>query len=191
MRRLGDLLIAGAIIIFTMPLMAISALAIKWDGFGPELYRQERIGLNGRRFMLLKFRSMVVNAEPDGRPVWAAERDARITRVGRFIRRARVDELPQLFNVLGGDMSVVGPRPERPYFVDQLTKIIPFYAERHKVKPGITGWAQINYPYGASIEDARRKLSYDLYYIKNCGFVLDLLILISTVRVAVSNWGAR
>ena len=122
MRRLGDLIIAGAMIIFTMPLMAISALAIKWDGFGPELYRQERIGLNGRRFMLLKFRSMVVNAEPDGRPVWAAERDARITRVGRFIRRARVDELPQLFNVLGGDMSVVGPRPERPYFVDQLTK---------------------------------------------------------------------
>ena len=122
MRRLGDLLIAGAIIIFTMPLMAISALAIKWDGFGPELYRQERIGLNGRRFMLLKFRSMVVNAEPDGRPVWAAERDARITRVGRFLRRARIDEFPQLFNVLCGDVSVVGPRPERPYFVDQLTK---------------------------------------------------------------------
>ena len=122
MRRLGDLLIAGAIIIFTMPLMAISALAIKWDGFGPELYRQERVGLNGRRFMLLKFRSMVVNAEPDGRPVWAAERDARITRVGRFLRRARIDEFPQLFNVLCGDVSVVGPRPERPYFVDQLTK---------------------------------------------------------------------
>jgi len=122
MRRLGDLLIAGAIIIFTMPLMAISALAIKWDGFGPVLYRQERVGLNGRRFMLLKFRSMVVNAEPDGRPVWAAERDARITRVGRFLRRARIDEFPQLFNVLCGDVSVVGPRPERPYFVDQLTK---------------------------------------------------------------------
>ena len=122
MRRLGDLLIAGTIIIFTMPLMAISALAINWDGFGPVLYRQERVGLNGRRFMLLKFRSMVVNAEPDGRPVWAAERDARITRVGRFLRRARIDEFPQLFNVLCGDVSVVGPRPERPYFVDQLTK---------------------------------------------------------------------
>src|SRR6516165_3382823 len=130
---------------------------------------------------------MVLDAELDGRPVWAAERDIRITRVGRFIRCTRIDELPQLFNVLCGDMSVVGPRPERQYFVDQLTKVIPFFAERHKVKPGITGWAQINYPYGASIEDARRKLSYDLYYIKNCGFVLDLLILISTVRVAVSN----
>jgi lipopolysaccharide/colanic/teichoic acid biosynthesis glycosyltransferase len=171
--------------------MAISAIAIKWDSFGPVLYKQERVGFNGRRFMLLKFRSMVADAEPDGRPVWAAERDARITRVGQYIRRARIDELPQLFNVFCGDMSIVGPRPERPFFVDQLTKVIPCYAERHKVKPGITGWAQINYPYGASIEDARRKLSYDLYYIKNCSFVLDLLILISTVRVAVSKWGAR
>ena len=125
------------------------------------------MGLNGRRFMLLKFRSMVVDAEPDGRPVWAAVGDARITRVGRFIRRARIDELPQLFNVLRGDMSMVGPRPERPYFVDPLTKVIPFFAERQKVKPGITGWPQINYPYCASIEDARRKLPYDLFYIKN------------------------
>jgi exopolysaccharide biosynthesis polyprenyl glycosylphosphotransferase len=191
MRRVGDLLLAGALIIFTMPFMAILALVIKWDSFGPIFYKQERVGLDGRRFMLLKFRSMAVDAEPDGQPVWAAERDSRITRIGQFIRRARIDELPQLFNVLSGDMSMVGPRPERPYFVDQLTKVIPFFAERHKVKPGITGWAQINYPYGASIEDARKKLAYDLYYIKNCSFVLDLVILISTVRVAISKRGAR
>jgi exopolysaccharide biosynthesis polyprenyl glycosylphosphotransferase len=188
MRRVGDLIIACALIIVTLPFVAIVALAIKLDSFGPVFYRQERVGLNGRHFMLLKFRSMVVDAEPDGRRVWAAERDVRITRVGRFIRCARIDELPQLFNVLYGDMSVVGPRPERPYFVDQLTKAIPFFAERLKVKPGITGWAQINYPYGASIKDARRKLSYDLYYINNRNFALDLVILISTVRVAISRW---
>jgi lipopolysaccharide/colanic/teichoic acid biosynthesis glycosyltransferase len=191
MRRAGDLIIACALIIITLPFMAIVALAIKSDSLGPVFYRQERVGLNGRRFMLLKFLSMVDDAEPDGRPVWAEERDVRITRVGWFIRCTRIDELPQLFNVLCGDMSVIGPRPERPYFVDQLTKVIPSFAERHKVKPGITGWAQINYPYGASIEDARRKLAYDLYYIKNCNFVLDLVILISTVRVAISKRGAR
>jgi lipopolysaccharide/colanic/teichoic acid biosynthesis glycosyltransferase len=188
---MGDLIIACVLIIFTLPFMAIVALAIKWDSFGPVFYRQERVGLNGRRFMLLKFRSMVDDAEPDGRPVWASERDIRITRVGRLIRCTRIDELPQLFNVLCGDMSVIGPRPERPYFVDQLTKVIPYFAERHKVKPGITGWAQIKYPYGASIEDARKKLSYDLYYINNHNLVLDLVILISTVHVAVSTWGSR
>jgi exopolysaccharide biosynthesis polyprenyl glycosylphosphotransferase len=191
MRRVVDLTIACALIIFTLPFMAIVALAIKSDSFGPIFYRQERVGLNGRRFMLLKFRSMVDDAEPDGRPVWAAERDIRITRVGRFIRCTRIDELPQLFNVLCGNMSVVGPRPERPYFVDQLTKVIPFFAERHKVKPGITGWAQINYPYGASIKAAQEKLSYDLYYINNRNFALDLVILISTVHVVISKWGAR
>ena len=190
-RRFVDLIIACALIIFTLPFMAIVALAIKLDSFGPVLYKQELVGLNGRRFILLKFRSMVLDAEPDGRPVWAAERDIRITRVGRFIRCTRIDELPQLFNVLCGDMSVVGPRPERPYFVDQLTKVIPFFAERHKVKPGITGWAQINYPYGASIKAAREKLSYDLYYVNNRNFALDLVILISTVRVVISKWGAR
>jgi lipopolysaccharide/colanic/teichoic acid biosynthesis glycosyltransferase len=171
--------------------MTIVALAIKSDSFGPVFYRQERVGLNGLRFMLLKFRSMVLDAEPDGRPVWAVERDVRITRVGRFIGCTRIDELPQLFNVLCGDMSMVGPRPERPYFVDQLTKVIPFFAERHKVKPGITGWAQINYPYGASIKAAREKLSYDLYYIKNRNLALDLVILIATVSVVISKWGAR
>jgi exopolysaccharide biosynthesis polyprenyl glycosylphosphotransferase len=190
-RRAGDLIIACALIVVTLPFMAIVAFAIKSDSFGPVFYRQERVGLNGRRFTLLKFRSMVDDAEPDGRPVWAAERDVRITRVGRFIRCTRVDELPQLFNVLCGDMSVIGPRPERPYFVDQLIEVIPFFAERHKIKPGITGWAQINYPYGASIKDAREKLSYDLYYINNRNFALDLVILISTLRVVISKWGAR
>jgi lipopolysaccharide/colanic/teichoic acid biosynthesis glycosyltransferase len=186
--RAGHLIIP-ALIIVALPFMAIVALAIKLDSFGPVFYRQERVGLNGRRFMLLKFRSMVVDVEPDGRPVWAAEHDVRITRVGRFIRCTRIDELPQLFNVLCGDMRVVGPRPERPHFVDQLTKVIPFFAERHKVKPGITGWAQINYPYGASIEAAREKFSYDLYCINNRNFALDLVILISTVRVVISKMG--
>jgi exopolysaccharide biosynthesis polyprenyl glycosylphosphotransferase len=190
-KRVVDLLVACALIVFTLPLLAIVALAIKCDSRGPILYRQERVGLGGRRFMLLKFRSMVQNAESDGQPVWAAEKDVRVTPVGRIIRRLRIDELPQLLSVLRGDMSMVGPRPERPYFVNKLTDVIPFFAERHKVKPGITGWAQINYPYGASIEDAREKLAYDLYYTENRRLSLDLAILISTVRVVVSQQGAR
>ena len=190
-KRVVDLLVACALIVFTLPLLAIVALAIKCDSPGPILYRQERVGLGGRRFMLLKFRSMVQNAESDGQPVWAAEKDVRVTPVGRIIRRLRIDELPQLLSVLRGDMSMVGPRPERPYFVNKLTDVIPFFAERHKVKPGITGWAQINYPYGASIEDAREKLAYDLYYTENRRLSLDLAILISTVRVVVSQQGAR
>ena len=171
--------------------MGFVALVIKCDSVGPVFYRQERVGLGGRRFMLLKFRSMVQNAEPDRRPVWAAQQDDRLTRVGRVIRCVRIDELPQLFNVLSGTMSMVGPRPEPPYFVDQLTKIIPLFAERQKVKPGITGWAQINYPYGASVEDARKKLTYDLYYMENHSLLLDLSILISTVRVVIFRQGAR
>jgi exopolysaccharide biosynthesis polyprenyl glycosylphosphotransferase len=191
MKRVADLMIACVLIVFASPLMPIVALLIKLHSFGPVFYQQERVGLGGRRFMMLKFRSMVHDAEPDGRPVWAAERDSRITRIGRVIRSTRIDELPQLFNVLCGDMSMIGPRPERPYFVDQLTGILPSFAERHKVKPGITGWAQINYPYGASIEDARQKLSYDLYYAKNHNAILDLVILLSTVRVVIFKWGAR
>ena len=190
-KRVVDLLIACALIAFTLPLVAIVALAIKCDSPGPILYRQERVGLGGRRFMLLKFRSMVQNAESDGQPVWAAVNDVRVTPVGRIIRRLRIDELPQLLSVLRGDMSMVGPRPERPYFVDKLTDVIPSFAERQKVKPGITGWAQINYPYGASIEDAREKLAYDLYYSENRRLSLDLAILISTVRVVLSQQGAR
>src|SRR5258708_33492379 len=141
--------------------------------------------------MLLKFRSMRHDAEPDGRPVWAMPGDHRITRVGWFIRLTRIDELPQLFNVLRGEMSVVGPRPERPYFVERLAKIIPAFVERHRVKPGITGWAQVNYPYGASIEDARNKLAFDLYYASQRGLLMDLFILIATVRVVIFREGAR
>jgi exopolysaccharide biosynthesis polyprenyl glycosylphosphotransferase len=190
-KRAGDFVIAWTLIAFTLPLMVFVALAIKCDSDGPVFYRQERIGLGGRRFWLFKFRSMVRDAERDGRPVWAAEHDPRITRVGRYIRKVRIDELPQLFNVLRGDMSMVGPRPERPYFVDQFSRTIPRFAERHNVRPGITGWAQINYPYGASIEDARNKLIYDLHYTENRSFLLDLRILISTIRVVISRQGAR
>ena len=186
-----DLLVPFVLIALTLPIMVIVTLAIRCDSPGPVFYRQERVGLGGRRFNLLKFRSMIEDAEPEGRPVWAAQNDNRVTRVGRFIRRMRIDELPQLFNVLRGEMSMVGPRPERPYFVDQLTEIIPFFAERHSVKPGVTGWAQIKYPYGASIEDARKKLAYDLYYLKSRSITLDLLILLSTVRVVILQQGAR
>jgi exopolysaccharide biosynthesis polyprenyl glycosylphosphotransferase len=191
MKNLSDLLIAFCLVLLTLPLMIIVAVTIKCDSRGPVFYRQERVGLGGRRFMLLKFRSMIQDAEPEGRPVWAAEHDPRVTRIGRFIRRTRIDELPQLFNVLRGDMSMIGPRPERPYFVEQLNEIIPSFAERHRIKPGITGWAQVNYPYGASIDDARKKLNYDLYYLKNRSFALDLMILVSTVRVVVLQQGAR
>jgi exopolysaccharide biosynthesis polyprenyl glycosylphosphotransferase len=190
-KRLTDLLIACSLIALTLPLMLIVALAIKCDSPGPVFYRQERVGLSGRRFALLKFRSMRQDAEADGRPVWAAALDDRITRVGGFMRGTRIDELPQLFNVLRGDMSLVGPRPERPYFVDQLGKIIPAYDDRHTVLPGITGWAQVNYPYGASVEDARQKLAYDLYYITNRSLLLDLRILGATVGVVIFQKGAR
>jgi exopolysaccharide biosynthesis polyprenyl glycosylphosphotransferase len=173
-KRISDLIVACALIAFTLPLMTIVALAIKCSSPGPVFFRQERVGRGGRRFMVLKFRSMVANAEADGRPVWAAQQDVRVTAVGRIIRRLRIDELPQLFNVLRGDMSMVGPRPERPYFVEQLREVIPNYTERHEVKPGITGWAQVNYPYAASVEDARNKLAYDLYYTKNRSLRLDL-----------------
>jgi exopolysaccharide biosynthesis polyprenyl glycosylphosphotransferase len=190
-KRLTDLLIACSLIALTLPLMLIVALAIKCDSSGPVFYRQERVGLNGRRFVLLKFRSMRQDAEPDGRPVWAAAQDHRVTRAGRFIRWARIDELPQLLNVLRGEMSIVGPRPERPYFVEQFSKLIPSYDDRHAVLPGITGWAQVNYPYGASLEDAREKLRYDLQYIANYSFWLDLRILLATIRVVLSGEGAR
>jgi sugar transferase (PEP-CTERM system associated) len=191
MKRGIDILASLLLLALTLPLMLVVALAVTLDSPGPLLYRQRRVGLHGKPFTLLKFRSMRADAEAGGTPRWAARRDDRVTRVGRFIRSTRIDELPQLFNVLSGEMSLVGPRPERPHFVEQLAEVIPFYPERVHVKPGITGWAQVNYPYGASVEDAREKLSYDLYYLKNRSLLLDLLILVSTVRVVLFREGAR
>src|SRR5581483_3605674 len=182
---------ALALLLFTLPLMAVTALLIALDSRGAVFYRQERVGLNGRVFEVIKFRSMRADAEKDGAPQWAARRDARVTRVGTLIRKLRIDELPQLLNVLRGEMSLVGPRPERPCFVSEFSKEIPFYDERHCVKPGITGWAQVNYPYGASLEDARNKLAYDLYYVKNSGPFLDLIVVFHTVRVILFADGAR
>jgi exopolysaccharide biosynthesis polyprenyl glycosylphosphotransferase len=190
-KRIADLIVASVLILFTLPLMAIVAIAIKCESRGPIFYRQERVGLRGARFVVMKFRSMVENAEADGRPIWAAQRDARVTGVGNIIRRFRIDELPQLFNVLKGEMSMIGPRPERPYFVEQLNGLIPGFDHRHEVKPGITGWAQVNHPYGASVEDARNKLAYDLHYIKTRSLSLDLRILLATVRVVIFQEGAR
>jgi lipopolysaccharide/colanic/teichoic acid biosynthesis glycosyltransferase len=189
-RRVGDLIIACALVIFTSPFMAIVALAIKSDSSGPVFYRQERVGLNGRRFILLKFRSMVDDAEPDGRPVWASEHDVRITRVGRLIRCTRIDELPQLFNILCGDMSVIGPRPERPYFVDELTKDIRFLLSGIRLSRASMAGHKLIIGMVPQSKTLGKNLSYDLYYINNHNFALDLVILISTVHVAVSTWGA-
>jgi lipopolysaccharide/colanic/teichoic acid biosynthesis glycosyltransferase len=171
------------------PVLLATVIAI-WieDGFGaPIFYRQKRIGLNGVTFNLCKFRSMRLDAEKDGKPVWSTRGDARITRVGSLIRRLRIDELPQAFDVLAGKMSLVGPRPERPEFVHDLREKIPFYSERHFVKPGITGWAQVCFPYGESMEDARKKLQYDLYYVKNNTPLFDLAILMQTLEIVI--WG--
>ena len=190
-KRITDIVLASALLLLTLPLMFFVALAIKCDSAGSVFYRQERVGLRGRSFAVLKFRSMRADAEADGCPVWAQTQDDRVTRVGRFIRWARIDELPQLLNVLRGEMSIVGPRPERPFFVEQFNKLILSYDDRHAVLPGITGWAQVNYPYGASVEDAREKLRYDLQYIANYGFRLDLKILRATIRVVLSGEGAR
>ena len=192
-RRLGDIAISLAMLALTLPVIALTALLIRLDSRGPILYRQDRVGLQGRVFTLLKFRSMRTDAEAAG-PAWATKDDHRVTRIGGFIRLARlarIDELPQLINVLRGEMSFVGPRPERPHFVAQLAEAIPFYRDRGTVKPGITGWAQVTYPYGASIEDARQKLSYDLYYVKRRSLFLDLLILLATVRVILFQEGSR
>ena len=174
----------------TLPLLLLTALAIKLDSPGPVFYRQERVGRDGRVFMLFKFRSMVVDAEKGGAR-WATKHDTRVTRVGRFIRLTRIDEIPQVLNVLRGDMAFVGPRPERPAFVRQLAEQIPHYHDRAVVRPGITGWAQVNYPYGASVEDARMKLAYDLYYVRRRSLFLDLLILVATVRVVLFQEGSR
>lgn len=178
-------LIGGLI---SLPIALLTALAIKLESPGPVLYRQERVGRNGRLFTLMKFRSMRIDAEKDG-PRWAKTTDDRATRVGRIIRKIRVDEIPQFWNILCGDMNFVGPRPERPHFVKQLAQEIPFYEQRHLIAPGLTGWAQIKYPYGASIEDAREKLQYDLYYIKNQSLILDGMILFETTKTILFGRG--
>jgi sugar transferase (PEP-CTERM system associated) len=190
-KRLFDMVCASALILITWPIMLVTAILIKLESMGPVLYFQERVGLNGRLFRVVKFRSMCANAEMDGQPRWAAAGDVRVTRVGRLIRKLRIDELPQLFSVLGGDMSLVGPRPERPFFVDQLTRELPYYAVRQSVKPGVTGWAQVRYHYGASVEDAAEKLQYDLYYVKNHSLFLDLVVLFETVGVVLLGKGAQ
>jgi len=189
-KRGFDVIVSLTVLVFTLPVALIAAILIRLESRGPIFYRQERVGLDGKLFTLIKFRSMRVDAEKHG-PQWAAERDNRITRVGNILRKSRIDEIPQVLNVLRGNMSFVGPRPERPVFVAELTQQLRFYGERHRVKPGITGWAQINYPYGASIEDAREKLSFDLYYVKNASVFLDMLILLQTVRVILFPSGAR
>ena len=191
LKRTLDIIVSLALLIFTSPTLLLAAIAVRLDSPGPILYRQERVGKNGTLFTILKFRTMRTDSESSGIPQWAAARDPRITRVGWFLRMARIDELPQILNVLRGDMSFVGPRPERPFFVDTLSASIPYYSERHRVRPGITGWAQINYVYGASIEDANVKLSYDLYYIKNYSFLFDLLIILSTAEAVFLKGGAR
>jgi sugar transferase (PEP-CTERM system associated) len=190
-KRLFDIAVSGLILVLSAPLMLIAAIAVKLESPGPALYRQRRVGLYGQAFDLLKIRSMRVDAEVGGKAVWAQKDDPRVTRVGKVIRTLRIDELPQAWSVLKGEMSFVGPRPERPQFVADLEARLPYYAERHVVKPGITGWAQINYPYGASIEDAREKLQLDLYYAKNYSPFLDILILLQTVRVVLWPEGAR
>lgn len=188
---LMDVIGSSLLLVITSPVMLITALMIFLESGGPVFYSQERVGLHGRVFKVLKFRSMRKDAEKDGTPRWASAADDRITRVGKIIRKMRIDELPQLLCVLKGDMSLVGPRPERPYFVEQLTSDIPYYAIRHSIKPGLTGWAQVRYHYGSSIEDTQKKLQYDLYYVKNHSWFLDLVILFETVGVVLTGKGAQ
>jgi sugar transferase (PEP-CTERM system associated) len=190
-KRALDILASSILVAIAAPIMLLTALAIRLESRGPVIYRQERVGLGGRSFMCLKFRSMRTDAEKDGVARWATKNDSRVTRVGAFIRKTRIDELPQLLSVLKGEMSMVGPRPERPSFVGQLKEQIPFYELRHSVKPGVTGWAQVRYSYGASVEDARKKHQFDLYYVKNNSLFLDLLVLIETVSVVLFREGAH
>ena len=191
LKTCSDLLLSLIFLVLFMPLMVCIAVAIKIDSPGPVFYRQERYGRNGKLFDLLKFRSMKNNAEKETGPVWAEENDKRITRIGKIIRKFRLDELPQIINVLKGEMSFIGPRPERPFFVEQLKKEIPYYDKRHIVKPGITGWAQTEYSYGATKEEAMEKLKYDLYYIKNMSLFFDLFIYFRTVKIVLFGEGAR
>ena len=190
-KRVFDVAGALGLLALAAPVMLLAAAAIALESGRPILYRQQRVGRGGRAIMCIKFRSMRADAESDGVPRWASKGDPRVTRVGRLLRKTRIDELPQLLNVLRGEMSLVGPRPERPSFVKQLGQSIPYYDVRHSVKPGVTGWAQVRYTYGASVEDATRKLQYDLYYVKNHSLFLDILILVETVRVVLFGEGAH
>ncbi|EIM63608.1 sugar transferase, PEP-CTERM system associated/exopolysaccharide biosynthesis polyprenyl glycosylphosphotransferase [Desulfobacter postgatei 2ac9] len=191
MKRMQDIILASLLLILLSPLLIIVAILIKMDSKGPVFFAQDRVGGGKKEYMMHKFRSMVQDAEKLTGPVWAGNNDNRITRVGRVIRKYRIDELPQLWEVLRGTMSLVGPRPERKFFTDQLEKQIPFYAQRFNVKPGLTGWAQVCYDYGATVEDAVEKLNYDLFYIKNMSFALDMVILLKTVKTVLFGKGAR
>ena len=191
LKRSGDLLLALALLALFFPLILIIALLIRIDSKGSVIFSQQRVGQNRKIYRMHKFRSMVHDAEKMSGPVWAEDDDPRITRVGRIIRKWRFDEIPQLWNVLRGDMSFIGPRPEREHFVEQLEKIVPYYRERHSVKPGISGWAQVSYGYGASVDDAIEKLNYDLFYIKNMTFFMDLMIVMRTIKIVLFRKGAR
>ena len=190
-KRVSGMILSSIGLTLSLPLLLITAISIKVESRGPMIYKQERIGENGKIFRLLKFRSMIQDAEPKGKALWATAGDSRITKLGRVIRKFRIDEIPQMINVLKGDMNFVGPRPERPQFVEELEKQIPYYSQRCSIKPGITGWAQIMYPYGSSVEDALEKLHYDLYYIKNMSIIFDLIIVFNTIKVILFGKGAR
>lgn len=190
-KRGFDLIASSLLLALMLPVMLVAGLAIVLESGRPVFYRQERVGQGGRVFTIYKFRSMRTDAEKDGNPRWAAANDDRTTRVGRILRKLRIDELPQIINVFKGEMSFVGPRPERPFFVKELAAQIPYYSARHSIKPGITGWAQVRYAYGASLDDAIEKLQYDLYYVKNHTLFLDIMILFDTVRVVLGGKGAR
>lgn len=190
-KRLFDLGVSLGALLMVWPLLGLIALAIKIDSHGPVFYRQKRVGQNDREFELIKFRTMIHNAERGTGAVWAKKKDTRVTRVGRILRITRLDELPQLINVLREEMSFIGPRPERPEFIKELEEKIPYYSLRHSVKPGITGWAQVNYPYGASVEDAIEKLQYDLFYIQNTSLVLEIRIFLKTIQTVLFTKGSR
>lgn len=190
-KRTSDLVLSLIMLLLLGPVLMLVAILIKLDSKGPVFFSQERVGENRRPYMVHKFRSMVQDAEKECGPVWAQADDSRITRVGYFIRKWRIDEFPQLFNVIKGEMSFVGPRPEREFFVKELEAAIPYYGERFSVKPGVTGWAQVSYSYGASVEDAKEKLNYDLFYIKNMSFLMDLMVIMKTVKTVFFGEGAR
>jgi exopolysaccharide biosynthesis polyprenyl glycosylphosphotransferase len=191
LKRTLDVCLAVIGLVLTLPVMGLVAIAVRLSSPGPALYHQERVGQDGRVFVIHKFRSMQADAEKESGAVWAQSADRRVTAVGRFLRRTRLDELPQLWNVLCGHMSVVGPRPERPEFVAGLKEQIPYYGQRHVVRPGLTGWAQVRYTYGASVEDALMKLQYDLYYIKNRSLAFDLFIIAKTVKTVLMRKGGQ